>query len=293
MITLDTDLIQSLMLNSGFSGLNIAALSENQNQEEIPEIKELNNNGDLDFNEILKDLKLHNPNNRLAVLSLLKHSELLQIARLLEKDKLVIGLKFFTLPKLLKFIQQLPMDELVKILLQVFSKSEVLTLLPMKELMKFLDSSKINYGDLSKILQTLPNHLLAQILESIKGESVGNKSNEELIKELGAFKQNLLIEGLKSLPYKELLSIISKLIENNNDLFNEFSKESLLETIGRSHKLSLVEGMKALDPELIIKMLDELPNSLLSQVLVLLDYNKLSEVLQTYQPDLLAALASG
>ncbi|OGI18103.1 MAG: hypothetical protein A2287_10185 [Candidatus Melainabacteria bacterium RIFOXYA12_FULL_32_12] len=294
MITLDTSLIFNTMyyeLNTKRTNTNayesIDSYTEAHAAKGTPEFVK---NKDLDQDTIIKALKLHLPRNRLSILNLLNHSELVQLLYLLDKGKMVLGLKFFTKPKLLQYIYDLPKEEILKILFQVYSKDELLSFMPMKALMGFLGSTKIQHGDLMKVIKSMPKHLLAQILESITGKPVENMTIDEMIKKLGKCKQEALVEGLRSLPYKELLQVVSKLTEMNNDLFLEFSKNSLIDPISRLGKSSIVESMQVLNPELIVKLLDELPNNLLAVINTMIDQDKLTEVLQKYHSDLLASL---
>ena len=296
MITLDTDLIyfaQQYMLNTKRTNTkaygNIDKFSEAHAAQTTPTSDKPNYN-DLDYNEIIKALKLNLPFNRFMILKLMKHADLVDLLGLLDKDKLLIGLKFFDKKKLLKFINNLDKEQLLKILLQVYSKDELLSLFPMKELMKFFDSSKIKRNDLVKVMQTLPPNILAQIIESATGTPAGNKSQKELIETLNSLNKESLIEGMKFLPQKEMIGIVGKLVKQDNELLKEFSKEALFDPIVKMQKGSIIEGMGALDPDILIKLLDQLPNEMLAQVDTLLDPDKLSGELLEKHKDLLASL---
>ena len=173
MITIDTELIYK----SQYYGLNTKRTNPNayKSIDSYPEERALegasgNQNlksGDIDSDEIIKALKLHLPQNRLAILKMLNHSELVDLLYLLEKGGLALGLKFFTKEKLLNNIYDLPKQEILKILFKVYSKDDFLQMMPTKALMAFLGSSKIQHRELLKAMEGMPKHLLAQILESV------------------------------------------------------------------------------------------------------------------------------
>lgn len=297
MITLDADLIcfaQQYMLNTKRTNTkkykSIDRFAESHAAQKSPTSNKPDIN-DLDFNEIIKILKLNLPFNRFMILKLMKHADLVDLLGLLDKDKLVIGLKFFDKKKLLEFINHLDKDELLKILMKVMSKDELIALFPMQELMKFLDSSKIKSTDLVQAMQNLPPNMLAQIIESATGIPAGNKSQKELIQALNSLKKEDLLEGMKFLPPKEMLGIVSKLAKQDNELFKEFSQNALFESTAKMQKGSIIEGMGALDPDVLIKLLGQLPDELLAQVMTLLDPDKLSGELMSKHKDLLASVA--
>ncbi|HBH17801.1 MAG TPA: hypothetical protein DDX14_02430, partial [Cyanobacteria bacterium UBA9579] len=157
MITIDTSLIYNTKyyeLNTKRTNTNayesIDAYTEAHAAKGTPE-SQLVKNKDLDQDTIIKALQLHLPNNRLSILKLLNHSELVSLLWMLEKGKLALGLKFFTKSKLLQYVYDLPKEQLLKVLFRAYSKDEVLSFMPMKALTGFLNSTKINHSDLMKL----------------------------------------------------------------------------------------------------------------------------------------------
>lgn len=298
MITLDTSLIYQTKyyeLNTKRTNTNayesIDAYSEAHAAKSTPETQ-ATKTSELDQDEIVKSLKLYLPHNRLAVLQMLNHSELVQLLDMLQKGQMTQGLKFFTKPKLLQYIYDLPKEQLLKILFKSYSKEDLLAYFPMKALTGILDNSKINNSDLMKLIKSMPRNLLAQLIESVTGQSAGNKSNAEMLTQISSFKQGALAEGLKSMSYNDLLAFVGKLTQNNEDLFMQFSKNTLMEPLTRLGKNSLAENMEVLDPSMITRLLDELPNNLLAVINTMIDPDKLIGSLLKYHSDLLASLAA-
>ena len=60
---------------------------------------------------------------------------------LMEKNDLVQGLNYFTQDKLLKLLEELPPEQLVKTVLELFSQEEVIQFMPEDQLDKLLTSS--------------------------------------------------------------------------------------------------------------------------------------------------------
>ncbi len=295
MITVDTDLVYSTKhyeLNIKRKNLNAYSSIDEYSDEYALEQASGVSSDDIDLNEVIKALNLQDPKNRFAILSMLNHSDLVRLLYLLGKDKLLLGLKFFTKKKLLKFIYNLPKEQMLKILFQIFNKDYLVGYMPVKELMRFLTSKKIQFNDIIKVFQGLPTHILAQIYEGATGTPAGNKSQAELISEMRRIPQEKLVDGIQSLPYKEMLDFVRKLVKQDNNLFKEFSKEMLFKPLMSCPKSTLIEGMSALDPDTIISLLGTLPDNLLAQVVTLIDSNKLASVLENEYSGLLAKLAA-
>lgn len=297
MLTIDTSLLyqaQYYELNTKRMNTNayesIDAYTEAHAAKGTPESQAVKNQN-LDQDTIIKALKLHLPNNRLSILRLLNHSELVNLLSLLEKGNLVLGLKFFTKDKLVQNIFNLSKEDILKILFKIYSKDQLLQMFPIKDMMGILSSSKIPTNDFMKIINSMPRTQLTQLLESMSGKPAGNKSSADLLKEIGAFRHDQLVEGLRtSLPYKELLSFVGSLVNNNSELMSQFSKGTLVGPIESLGKSSIVEGMMAIDSDQIMKMLNELPKNMLAVIDTMIPQDKLTEYLQKYHSDLLSSM---
>lgn len=259
---------------------------------------ELNNDKDIkslkstDYSEIIKALNLLMPSNRFSVLKALSQHDLIRLMFLMEKRHLLMGLKFFNRKKLLRFIYYFPKKLLLKMLLHFYSKKEVLNLFKIKELCLFLGDPRIQTSEFIKVIKTLPNEILVKILEGAKQKRIENKGKDNLLEQIQKLDRKFLVEGLRSLPHKEMVDFIHKLIHNNEKLFMFFNKITFIRPILNWSKLDMVESMKVLDPKLIIKMLSTLPVPLMAQVTTLLDPEKLAGFLQKFHLDLLDSIAA-
>jgi len=286
-VTLDVEL-QSLLKNYQL-GNSLAVQNNDNNVQENPVAGV--DSDDLDYSKIIESLELHKTKNRFAVLSQLDQDDVIKMLYLLDKENLVLGLKFFTKEKLMSFVLNLPKSELLQIIFTIFSKEDLLAMMPEKELNRLLSSDKLDKNEVYKLLQSMPTQMLAQIYEAATGVQIGNVSNDELMSKIGGLKQAQLVEGLVSLSYSQKLDFVTNMAKSDERLFAELSPGSLMKAVERSTKGEMIEGMANLDPEKIINMLTNLPESVLTQVATLIDPNKLAYVLENYYTDILAAMA--
>ena len=286
-VTLDVEL-QSLLKNYQLSN-SLAVMNNDNNIQENPVAGV--DSDDLDYSKIIESLELHKTKNRFAVLSQLGQDDVIRMLYLLDKENLVLGLKFFTKEKLMSFVLSLPKSELLQILFTIFSKEDLLAMMPEKELNRLLSSDKLDKNEVYKLLQSMPTQMLAQIYEAATGVQIGNVTNDELMSKVGGLKQTQLIDGLVSLSYSQKLDFVTNMAKSDERLFTELSANSLMKAVERSTKGEMIEGMTNLDPEKIINMLTYLPENVLTQVATLIDPNKLAYVLENFYTDILAAMA--
>lgn len=250
------------------------------------------NTGDADLDAILKALKLYVPENRFSVLLKMKREDLLAMLILLDKDQLAMGIKYFSKDKIVNYISSLPKEDILKIISKLFSKEELLSMIPINDLNKFLDNANIEPGELMNLLKSLPQNVLAQTYEAVTGESSGKMTYDNFIDKFKQTDPKQIMEGFKSLPYRELLNVINKLTDNNPKLMKQFSVNTLCTPLLDSAKSKIVEGMKVLNPEQLMKLVGQLPDKLLANVETLIDPNKLSEILLKTNKDLLISLVA-
>lgn len=248
--------------------------------------------GNISLAEIIQALNVANPSNRLAILKLFNHEDMVKLLHLMEKKDLLLGLKFFDRKSLLKFVMHLPKEQLVKMLKVFYTNEEILKFMSIKAVSEFLGSSKIKPTALFKAFEELPVDMLAKILEGATWEKVGNKSKNNLLKKLYQLPQELIVEGMRSLPHQERLEIVSKLIDKDESLLMEFQKKDLMRPIFNWQKTRIIESMQVLDDKLIIDMVSKLPQNHLSKVLTLLDPEKFVQALVNFHSNLLLSLAA-
>ena len=250
------------------------------------------NTGDADLDAILKELKLTLPANRFSVLLHMKREDLINMLFLLEKDKLCMGLKFFKKDKLINYISNLSKDEILKVVGQLFSKQEILAMMPTKFMYGFLDKVKLDANEMAKLIKSLPLNVLAQVYESATGEAAGKMNHDDYIQKFGEINQGLIMEGFKALPSRELANVIDKMTDINPKLMKLFSATALCLPLEDAAKSKIIEGMMVLDQDKLIKLVGQLPNSILANIDTLIDPKVFSDYLMKNNKSFLQSLAA-
>ena len=138
-----------------------------------------------DVNLLIEIFKLADPNNKFVIVMNMDEQQLRQFLPLMEHNDLVQGLMYFTQDKLLNMLEEIPPEQLVETVLQLFSQEEVIKLVPEEELDKILTYHDLDKNKVLQHLKSIPPEYIAQMLESVTGEAVEDKSQLDMIKQVG------------------------------------------------------------------------------------------------------------
>jgi len=265
--------------------------SKTENVEKTNDVSKAALKENLDYSQLIQDLKLNMPQNRFAILMMMPTSTLYQMLELLGKDNLLNGLKFFTKEKLMGLIAHLPKTDLLKMLFKMFTdRTQLIENLPTKELYRFLGSNKIDKRHFMNIFEMLPKETLAQIAGYLTGEKCDKMNQQDLLEKIQPFKKYQLINSIRTLDEKTLRGFITNMAETFPDLYNEFSHVALYNVSAKFAKTDLVDSMRVIDDSKIMDMLSELPDKLLALTVSQIDPEVLAHLLLNKHQDLLASL---
>ena len=159
----------------------IEAEAAQGNQQAIELAQELTTNTSL----VMELFDLADTNNKYMILREMSAQQLQTFLPEMEESDLLQGLYFFTEDKLMKMLEALPAEQLVNTVFQMFSKEEIVQLLPEEQLDKFLTSHDIDKNKILKHMQSIPEEYVAQVLEQITGEAQEGQDSIDLAKNSG------------------------------------------------------------------------------------------------------------
>lgn len=152
MIVLDTDL-STLLSKLNISQTKMVEMYSMMTVDEIVEAEAAQGNqaavqfaADLFTNvdKLVEIFKLADPNNKFLILSTMTADKLQKFLPLMEEEDLMQGFYYFTEDKLLAMLKELPPEQLVNTVFQMFSEREVIQLMPNDELDNFLTSTEVD-----------------------------------------------------------------------------------------------------------------------------------------------------
>ena len=243
-----------------------------------------------DVNSLIELFQLADPENKLAILNAMTPSQLEKLIPMLETKDLVQGLNFFTQASLLDMLKDIPKEELLKVVFQLFSESQVIEYMPEKELDKLLTGTDMDKDKLLEALKYIPEMYLQQIIESITGEETQGSSSE-LVKQIGSFGDLDYKNALMNLQPTQKRQLTFILTNQENKLYEKFDTDAYTHIINRERdKDETVKAMSVIKPEYLERMLKELPQDLLSVVITQIDTERFADALINKYPELLAEL---
>lgn len=265
----------------------IEAEASQGNQQAIKLAQELTTN----VNLVIKLFELADTNNKLAILKEMSSQQLVEFLPEMEDSDLQQGLFFFTQDKLLKMIESLPIEQVVKTAFEMFSQEEIVQLMPDDQLNKFLTSTDIDKNKILKHIQSIPAEYLAQVLEQVTGEAVEDMDSIDLSKKFGELNPLEYKDALQAFQPTQKQQLVLSLGKEHNEWFQLFDAHAYTKIFNREkHQPELVKAMSVIDPEHIENMIKELPNDLLSVVITQIDTEKFAYMLMYKFPEMIADL---
>ena len=246
-----------------------------------------------DVNQLIELFQLSDPENKLVIMQAMNSSQLEELIPMLDSADMTEGLKFFSQDALLDLLKEVPKEELVKTVFEMFSETEVIEFMPEEELDKLLTGIDMDKGNLLNKLQSLPEIYLQQILESVTGEEAEGNSSQLVLQigQLGDLAYRNAITNLEPTQKRQLTLLLTNA---DNNLYEKFGTDAYLKMINRERdKNDMVKSMGVIKPEYLEKMMTKLPPDLLSVVITQIDTEKFADSLINKFPELLAKFVAG
>ena len=242
-------------------------------------------------NLLIELFQLANPDNKFMILRGMDEEQLESFLPLMEKNDLVQGLNYFTQDKLLKMLEELPPEQLVKTVLELFSQEEVIQLMPEDQLDKLLTSTEIDKNKMLEHLKSIPPQYLAQIIESITGKTCEDMDTIDMVKQVGQFNPLEYNDALTNLQPTQKQQLVLSLVKQDPKLYQLFDPNAYTDMINKEkQKPEIVKAMHVIEEEHLLKMLQELPNDLMSIVITQIDTDVFAEQLIKEHPEIIAEL---
>jgi Mg/Co/Ni transporter MgtE len=243
--------------------------------------------------QLIELFQLADPQNKLVIMTEMNSSQLEKLVPMLEQDDLLQGLHYFTQDNLLDLLKEIPKEELLKTVFELFSQTQIIEYMPEKELDGLLTNIDLDKGLLLQNIKFIPDMYLQQILESVTGEEAQGSSSQ-LILQISQLGDQDYKHALMNLQPAQKKDLTYALVNQENKLFEKFSTDAYTYMINRERdKNELIKAMHVIKPEHLHNMINELPQDLLSVVTTQIDTEKFADALINQFPELLAQFVAG
>ena len=247
-----------------------------------------------DPNQLVELFQLSDPENKLVIMQSMTSAQLEKIVPMLETDDLVEGLQFFTQDSLMDLLKEVPKEELVKTVFQMFSEQQIIENMPDKQLDKLLTSTDMDKEMLLQNLKSIPEMYLQQILESITGEEAKDSNANDLVNQIGQLGDMQYKHAIMNLQPTQKQELTLSLTSREPKLYEKFDTDAYTHIIAREReKDEIVKSFGVIKPEYLQKMIDKLPQDILAVVTTQIDTDKFADSLINKFPEVLAKFIAG
>lgn len=242
--------------------------------------------------QLVKAFSLDNPSNKLTILQELNENDIMEIMPNIDKEGLMLGLNFFTQDKMLKLLEDAPIEEVVNMALTVMPLNDILEMIPSKDLDKFVQNRDLDQDLVLDFLDKLPPEALAQMIETVTGVPLENDSLDakELTKMISGFDKDTYLDAMVALDSDAKRQLIGLMAKKEPEVLQLFEATSYTNSLATLQKPDMMKGTIALEPETMVEMLGELPKELLSIVATQIDAKDFAEILVKKHQDILESV---
>ncbi len=235
--------------------------------------------------------KLNVSNNKYFIIRMMQRGDAVNLLSLLQKDQLVQALNFFPRSKLILFINFLPKDVVLKMLLSVIPLDQLLQLFPTETIFNILRSKRLQVSGLVKGFENMPLDVLQQLMCKITGKNMDHVEMPELLSMFQQLKKHQILDGMKSMPQKQLFQMILGVVKMDPQLMMMIPKGDFMNVISVMPKPNLIQLFQLLPKNTLVQFLAQLPDKFLAMAAAQLDTTTFEQVLMNQYPDLIANLA--
>lgn len=247
-----------------------------------------------DPNQLVELFQLADPENKLVIMQSMTSAQLEKLVPMLETDDLVEGLQFFTQDSLMDLLKEIPKEELVKTVFQMFSEQQIIENMPDKQLDKLLTSTDMDKEMLLQNLKSIPEMYLQQILESVTGEESKESNANDLVNQIGQLGDMQYKHAIMNLQPTQKQELTLSLTSREPKLYEKFDTDAYTHIIAREReKDEIVKSFGVIKPEYLQKMIDKLPQDILAVVTTQIDTDKFADLLINKFPEVLAKFIAG
>jgi len=285
LIQLNTD----FTLLNRFFGISPSKIHQyaNMNFEEIMKAEaEQGNAKAKNYEEILSDpdkileiFKLTNVDNKLVILQNMSEHDLDELLPLLTNEQLALGLQFFNDEKLLTMTSELPIEELVGMIFETFTITDVLKLMSDSSMDKFILEPDVERKYCQTYFEGLEQSILENIMVKSLGEDYKGKTKDEYLDKLEEMDDGDYNNFLITVERRHKMEMITSITKQDEELLTLFKPDDLIKPMTLIMKEDKIKMLQGLDKEFLTPMVQELPMDLTQITLTQIDPNDFAEVI--------------
>jgi len=228
--------------------------------------------------ELAKLFQLINPKNRYLILMNMNENDLMMVMQFLKPQELVLGLSIFTHDALVKLMMELPPETLATVVLSKMDSNKFLNSIPEKYMDEFFTSDKLDRNLLMKALEDVDEEQLQKMMENITGQSC-YEERDSILQSMSEMSDDNFMRAIYSFEPDGKQQLISNLLQEKPELFEEFSAEAMTHPFTVMEKDDILKSLMVLDTKEMLPMVQDLPQEIMALIATQIDPKVFSEIL--------------
>ncbi len=244
-----------------------------------------------DPKELSELLTLANINNRYLIISTLNEEDLAKILENLTSAQLAWGLNFFSQEMLMKLMNQLPQEQLLKVVFQKFTLTNIVELMPEEELDTFLQNTEVDRKAIMECFEQFNKKFLNKIMFEVTGQNFQDKRKSEIFDYMNNLDDNEFNRFVLNMDQFQKQTLTYFLCQNDEKLMLQLDQKSISRPMLSLNKEDIVPCFEVLEPEFLIPMVEELPRELIDVVASQIDVAQFAELMIKEFPEILKTIS--
>ncbi|MBQ4114008.1 hypothetical protein IJD34_01250 [bacterium] len=236
---------------------------------------------------LIKVFELADIGNKFKIINKMNDRERALLLPKLSQQDLVMGLHFFTQEKLLAMLMYVDIYELVNVVKEAFPLEAIVMMFTEDELSEFFLKKELERHDVMEQLRMLPPDVMQKFIEGVTGMPSNETSQEDLFRQIDSLTDEQYRKFMSAIDPEVQRQLTFQVTEYNPEYLTLFENESYVRMLSTKMKPDMIKPMIMLNQETLIKMMLELPDSLMSIVTSQIDERKLAIFLQDGHMDLI------
>ena len=245
-----------------------------------------------DPEELAKVFQLVNPKNRYLILMNMNEEDLMKVMEFLQTDEFILGLSIFTQEAIIKLMTYLEPESLATVVLEKMDVDKFLEAIPEEYLDEFLSSDKLDRKMMLKAMEDVDEEQLQKMMENVTGQACYDDKDAILQKMSGLDDDNFM-RAVFSFEPEGKQQLISNLLQEKPDLFEEFSPEAMVHPFKTMQKEDVLKSLEVLEPKEFLPMMEELPQEIMALIATQIDPKVFAQLLCNDFKDIIASCGAG